>query len=62
MISVGGSFPAAAMAMVTAGFTMPPEIGADTTNTRAKAAPIARGLDVARMIYTKNRVPKNSTK
>ena len=41
------------MVIDTAGFICPPEIGDANRITSAKAAPIANGFPVAKIIYTK---------
>ena len=48
-ISVDGSFPAAAMVILTTGLICPPEILEVSKMTSAKAAPMANGFPVAKM-------------
>ena len=55
-------FPADAITMETAGFMCPPDILLANNITNANAAPIAMGLPVAKIMYTKNNVPENSAK
>jgi len=51
-----------AITIDTAGLMWPPEMLLVNKIISAKAAPIAKGLPVAKMTYTNNTAPKNSAK
>lgn len=57
-----GNLPAAYKAIVTAGLNAPPDIGPPNKTAIAKAAPIGSQEPVAKIIKTRNIVPRNSTK
>jgi hypothetical protein len=56
------NLPTEAITIEVAGFTCPPDDLVNNNITNANVIPIANGFPVARITYTKNKVPKNSAK